>query len=167
MYASILSHDVNHQTATADLFESLAASLKQLVHASDISGQDVVFLASAAQMDGAISQTAAELMFVVEGNTATKCPEWSVFFRDVITSYVIWDLCPAGVVNGVQAEWLVAQVDRAGTKGALALLSHVVAEADRVPLWLPAVIKGRHAKTLASPFVDAKVLAARPVDFAA
>jgi hypothetical protein len=70
---------------------------------------------------------------------------WTSFFVETVTDYIVWQSRPTGLVNGAQAEWLLAQADAGCTLNAFAILVNVLAEADRVPAWLPAAVHGRAA----------------------
>ena len=65
--------------------------------------------------------------------------------RRTVTDYIVWQSRPTGLVNGAQAEWLLAQADAGCTLNAFAILVNVLAEADRAPAWLPAAVHGRAA----------------------
>jgi|GEM_PF-2277365 hypothetical protein len=92
-----------------------------------------------------ISRDVIEALFVIEAHVPVKEPQWAFFFTETVAHYAIWDVRPTGVVSGSMAEWLVEQVDRAGTKLALGVLAHIIAEAPYVPSWLPAVVSARLA----------------------
>jgi hypothetical protein len=94
---------------------------------------------------GAINRTEAEALFAIDREAQEKAADWTTFFVATITDYVVWQSRPTGVVNGVQGEWLLAQADQNRTIEAFAILVNVLAEADRVPAWLPAAVHGRAA----------------------
>lgn len=92
-----------------------------------------------------MTRTEAEALFDLDRAVADKHEDWTSFFVETITDYVVWQSRPTGLVNGAQAEWLLAQADEGRTLNAFAILVNVLAEADRVPAWLPAAVHGRAA----------------------
>lgn len=92
-----------------------------------------------------ITRTEAEALFELDHAVADKHDDWTSFFVETITDYIVWQSRPTGLVNGAQAEWLLAQADTGRTLNAFAVLVNVLAEADRVPAWLPAAVHGRAA----------------------
>ncbi|HLW92203.1 MAG TPA: hypothetical protein VKS78_13020 [Roseiarcus sp.] len=119
--------------------------ISALIHGGVVSGLDVAWLRREVFADGQVSREAAEELFAVARSKATKSPEWTEFFVEMITDHVLWQARPTGVVAGDQAEWLVGQVDRAKTPEALAALVNVLSEAHRAPPWLIAAAKARVA----------------------
>lgn len=92
-----------------------------------------------------MTRTEAEALFELDRTVADKHDEWTSFFVETITDYIVWQSRPTGLVNGAQAEWLLAHADEGRTLNAFAILVNVLAEADRVPAWLPAAVHGRAA----------------------
>jgi hypothetical protein len=94
------------------------------------------------RLDGEVSREAADELFAVE-RSSEKCLEWSEFFVEMITEYVVWQSRPTGVVNEAQAEWLIAWADDCMSIDALAALVNVLAEAHRAPQWFLAAVRAR------------------------
>ena len=92
-----------------------------------------------------MTRTEAEALFELDRVVADKHDDWTSFFVETVTDYIVWQSRPTGLVNGAQAEWLLAQADTGRTLNAFAILVNVLAEADRVPAWLPAAVHGRAA----------------------
>ncbi|MFN3892866.1 MAG: hypothetical protein ACK4MV_20910 [Beijerinckiaceae bacterium] len=92
-----------------------------------------------------MTRTEAEALFELDRDIADKHEEWTAFFVETVTDYIVWQSRPTGLINGAQAEWLLAQADIGCTLNAFAVLVNVLAEADRVPAWLPAAVHGRAA----------------------
>jgi hypothetical protein len=86
-----------------------------------------------------------EMLFALDRSGIAACPEWTSFFVEAVTDYIVWQARPTGVVDEAQAEWLIGQVDRAKTLAAFATLVNVLAEADRVPAWLAPAARTRAA----------------------
>jgi hypothetical protein len=129
-----------------------------LIHANGVSGLDVAWLRREMFAEGEVSREAAEELFAVERAEIDKAPEWTEFFVELITEYVVWQSRPTGVVDGAQAEWLLQEADRCRSVNALAVLVNVLVEAHRVPQWFVAAVRGRAERGW--PGVDAAVKAA-------
>lgn len=105
-------------------------------------------------LDGrAINRDEADALFELDAVAGTKCAEWTECLVDAITEHVVWQSRPTGVVNSEQAEWLLAKFDASKSISALATLVNILAEADRVPVWFLAAVRGRVARHW--PSVDA------------
>jgi hypothetical protein len=90
-----------------------------------------------------VSREMADDLFAVERSNIEKCPEWSRFLVEVTTEHVAWQSRPTGVLNGSQAEWLIARVDEYRSIGALAILVDDLVEAHRVPQWFAGAAHAR------------------------
>jgi hypothetical protein len=122
------------------------ASILALAGASRIEVRDVARLRAELADSAGVGAAEADALFALERSTPDACPEWTAFFVEAITDFVVWQARPTGVVNTAQAEWLIAQADETCTLNAFATLVNVLAEAHRVPAWLPAAVRGRGAK---------------------
>ncbi len=127
----------------AQHFDGGRAAIMDLAGKGDVTAADVQKLRREVFANGSVSRDEAEAMFDLDRTANTKCTEWTAFFVEAITDHVVWQARPTGVVNTPQAEWLVAQVDRSKSVAALAVLVNILAEAHRVPMWLPAAARGR------------------------
>lgn len=94
---------------------------------------------------GAVSQSDAEGLFAIERSGLGHTSEWADFFVEAITDFTVWQMRPTGVVSETQGEWLLEQIDQTKSMTSLAALFNILAEADRVPAWLPAAARGRVA----------------------
>ena len=92
-----------------------------------------------------LTRTDAEALFELDRTVSDTHDDWTSFFVETVTDYIVWQSRPTGLVNGAQAEWLLAQADAGCTLNVFAILVNVLAEADRVPAWLPAAVHGRAA----------------------
>ena len=119
------------------------AAILAFVQSGEIRPEDIAHLRRDVLAAGPISPDEAEALFALETSAARKCAEWTEFFVEALTDYVIWGLRPTGVVNESQGEWLIARADAAASLNALALLVNVLAEAHRVPLWFVAAVRAR------------------------
>ncbi|MDE2363379.1 MAG: hypothetical protein KGM42_11935 [Hyphomicrobiales bacterium] len=94
----------------------------------------------------ALTRDEADALFDIERAISMDCPDWSEFFIDTIVDYLLWQQRPSGVLNEAKAEWLIAQVDRTKTLPAFAILVAALQEAERVPGWFAAAVRGRAVK---------------------
>jgi hypothetical protein len=111
--------------------------------------------------DRSISRDEADALFALDASSCAKCPEWTEFLVDAVTDHVVWQARPTGVLNSEQAEWLLAKADGSKSISALAVLVNILAEADRVPAWFIAAVRGRVA--LGWPGVEEALAAANLV----
>ncbi len=95
---------------------------------------------------GAILREEADAMFDLDGGKFKKNADWTQCLVDIVTEHVVWQSRPTGILNAEQAEWLLAQFDKGASISALATLVNILAEADRVPLWFLAAVRGRVAR---------------------
>ena len=121
------------------------AAILELLQRGVVTVDDIRRLRRDFFTDGEASQAQAEALFAIERSGIANCAEWTEFFVEVITSHVVWEQRPTGIVSEEQAQWLIDQVDRTKSVTALAVLVNILAEADRIPAWLPASARGRAA----------------------
>ena len=130
---------------TACTVDAGRAAILELLQRGVVGAEDVSRLRREFFSEGGASQAQAEALFAIERSGIAGGAEWTEFFVETITSHVVWELRPTGIVSEEQAQWLIDQVDRTKSITALAALINVLAEADRIPAWLPAAARGRAA----------------------
>lgn len=126
------------------------AAIAALMQADEIGPEAVRALQRLVIAAGAVTRAEADALFALEASTVAKPADWTAFFVEAITDHVVWDERPTGIVDEASARWLVAQVDRTGSMGALAALVNIMAEAHRVPAWLLAEARSRAARAMAA-----------------
>lgn len=107
----------------------------------DIKAGDVAAWRAAFYADGIIGSREAEELIRLETEKATGCPEWTQFFVEALTDYVVFQQEPAGYVSEDNARWLIDRVAADGivnTTTELELLVKVMEKATRVPASLSA-----------------------------
>jgi hypothetical protein len=134
----------NVQTSTSHLKEGKAL-IDAVKATNSIGGAELSQLRDYFTAVAPMTRTEAEALFELDRVIAEKHDDWTSFFVETVTDYIVWQSRPTGLVNGAQAEWLLAQADAGRTLNAFAILVNVLAEADRVPAWLPAAVHGRAA----------------------
>lgn len=133
----------NANVNVVDYLDRGRAAIMSVMNRGRVTASDVNFLRRQIFADDIISADEAEALFALERSASEKAAEWTPFFVEAITSYVVWQMRPTGIVNESQGEWLIRKVDEARTLNALAALVNVMAEAHRVPLWFHAAAKAR------------------------
>ena len=135
---------MNVQTSATSLNEGKTL-IDAIKSGNGIGGAELTQLRDYFTAVAPMTRTEAEALFDLDRTIADKHDDWTSFFVETVTDYVVWQSRPTGLVNGAQAEWLLAQADAGSTLNAFAILVNVLAEADRVPAWLPAAVHGRAA----------------------
>lgn len=109
---------------------------------AQITGERLVSAAGIAELrrlgwaDGHMTPDEAEALFVANEISDRPDPEWSDFFVEALTSFVVNTVEPRGYVDAEMAEELIARVDRDGrvsTMTELELLVRVIETASSVP----------------------------------
>lgn len=110
-----------------------------------LSAAEVRQLRRALFEEAGLSRDEAAALFELDRAQGACAPEWIAFFVGCVTDLIVWQSRPTGVVNGEQAEWLLAHADAGKTLSAFALLANVVAEAHCAPAWFIDAVRGRAA----------------------
>ncbi len=131
-----------------EYFDAGRLALQALLHVPNLSAQDINLLRRDILKDGLYSHDEIAALFAIELHSAAKPDEWSDFFIEAVTSYILWQVRPTGVINEGQAEWLISQVDQIRSPNCLALLVNVAREAHRVPLWFKTAVASRVRRDL-------------------
>jgi len=118
-------------------------AIRELAKGGEINAADVATLRCEFFRDGFITREEADALFALERAAPVKCLEWTQFFVETITHYVVWQERPTGVVNEAQGEWLLASADAVASVNGLAALVNVLAESHRAPLWFLAAVRAR------------------------
>lgn len=101
-----------------------------------ISSDEIRALRQAGWASGNITQAEAEAIFGLQRAIASPTLEWSDFFVEAISEYVLNGTDPRGYANESEAEWLIAQVRHDGKVCSLTeleLLAGIVERARNVP----------------------------------
>lgn len=101
-----------------------------------ITPQEILSLRQTGWSDGAISPEEAEAVFAINDRLAAPTAEWSDFFVEALSEFVVNGLEPGGYVEPSQADWLIARIDHNGCLDSLTeleLLVKVLEKATNVP----------------------------------
>ena len=101
-----------------------------------ITAAEVLSLRREGWADGRIAPDEAEALFVLNDMLAERTGEWTDFFVEALSEFVLAGGSPRGFVSEDQAEWLIARLDRSGqveTMAELELLARLFDKAERIP----------------------------------
>jgi hypothetical protein len=124
-------------------FSDFEAALKA---GTRISADDVLALRREVWPDGAVSDAEASALFALDRAATEAGPEWSDFFVEAMTEYVVNQRAPRGYVDEAAAAWLIAELERDGNPAKasdLALVVKVLESALNCPEALKAWALGR------------------------
>jgi hypothetical protein len=123
-------------------FADFEAALKAGHH---LSADDVLALRREIWPDGAVSDAEASALFDLNRVAGDAGPEWTNFFVEAMTEYVVNQRAPRGYVDEAAAAWLIAGIERDGAANAadLALVVKVLESALNCPASLKTWALGR------------------------
>lgn len=101
-----------------------------------ISADDIVVLRREGWSDGAIDADKADTIFALNDQLTQGSAEWSDFFVEALSEYIVHSLEPRGYVDHAQADWLIARLDKNGRLDSmteLELVAKVLETAIAVP----------------------------------
>ena len=112
--------------------------IAQRVAASGIVGPADVLAVRRAVYGGdcLVSRAEAEAVFAVERARRAHNPDWSAFFIEALSDYILNQELPAGYVSEENAAWLQAEISKRkspSTDGDLAIVVRVIEQAREVP----------------------------------
>ncbi|HNN55188.1 MAG TPA: hypothetical protein PKG84_02510 [Novosphingobium sp.] len=106
-----------------------------------IGAEEILALRQAGWADGKMDPEEAEALFSANEHLVDPSPEWSDFFVEALTEFIVNTVHPKGYVDEIMAEELVARIDRDGrvaTMTELELLVKVLEKATSTPASLKA-----------------------------
>ena len=126
-------------------FSDFEAALKA---GATMSAADILALRREIWPDGAVSDAEASALFDLNRVAGDAGPEWTNFFVEAMTEYVVNQRAPRGYVDEAAAAWLIAGIERDGAANAadLALVVKVLESALNCPAslktWALGTFKG-------------------------
>ncbi len=121
--------------------ESMAAPVARITAKGRITRDDVVALRSRTYTDGLATRAEAEALFALATACPIRCPEWSLFFVEAVSDYIVHQEKPHGYVSEDNAAWLIRAISRDGRVESpveLELLVRVLEQAKSAPASLAA-----------------------------
>ncbi len=119
-------------------FRDIAA---QAVADGVIGAEEILALRQAGWADGRIEPEEAEALFLANEHLTAPSAEWSQFFVEALSTFVVQTVEPRGYVDQAMADELIARIDRDGRVDSMAeleLLVKVLESALSVPANLKA-----------------------------
>lgn len=108
--------------------ESYAALLEQ---PNRIGAKDVLKFRREVFGDGIVGQAEADAVVAMNGAVAEKSREWTEFFVEALSDYIVNQAEPRGYVSAANADWLIAAVARDGKVESVAELELLIKVLDR------------------------------------
>jgi hypothetical protein len=110
--------------------------LVDVASAKTIGADEVLRLRRDVFKDGVVSRGEAESLFSLDASSSEKSPEWTDFFLEALTDYVLYQEQPEGYISQETANWLMAAVSHDGkvdTASELELLVRLLEKARSAP----------------------------------
>lgn len=99
------------------------------VHA--ISPDEILMLRRAGWADGKIEPEEADAIFDINDHLAEPSPEWTAFFVEALSDYLLNSTEPRGYVSEEHGHWLIDRIDRDGRLESMAELELLIKVLDR------------------------------------
>jgi hypothetical protein len=115
---------------------SKTAALRGLADSGRITPDDVLMLRREVFGDGVVSRAEAEKLFALDRACRERCTEWTEFFVEALTDFIVHQEKPRGYVSGEQADWLIGAIAENGiveTESELELLVAILEKAKSSP----------------------------------
>ena len=110
--------------------------LADMASTKKIKVEDVLRLRREVFQDGLVSRAEAESLFALDASHGAKPQEWTVFFLEALTDYVLYQEQPEGYVSQETSEWLINAISHNGevdTSTELELLVRLLEKARSAP----------------------------------
>ena len=88
--------------------------ISSLLQKSAITAEDVLAFRRAVFNDASVSRDEAESLFAVNDRLANPVPEWTEFFVEAMTDYLVRQARPEGYIDRDNADWLIHMIARDG-----------------------------------------------------
>lgn len=87
---------------------------EQAISDGAIAAEEILALRQEGWSNGAIDADEADAIFVLNDHLADSSPEWSDFFVEAVSEYIVHQVEPKGYVSEDQAQWLIERIDNNG-----------------------------------------------------
>ncbi len=101
-----------------------------------ISAEELLSLRQDGWADGRFDPEEAEAIFVINDHLACGSAEWTTFFVEAVSEFLVNGSAPKGYVDAAQAAWLIDRIDHDGkldSLNELELLARILEKAVSVP----------------------------------
>lgn len=90
----------------------MSALIAEIMSKGAVTPQDVTMLRREVYPDGIVSRDEAAVLFEINTSCERQCPEWTAFFVEALTDYIVHQEKPAGYVSPENADWLVSTISQ-------------------------------------------------------
>lgn len=115
----------------------LYGPMKEMASRGEVHPEDVLTLRRKIFADGVVSKRQADALFALSREVRGRtCAEWTDFFLEAMTDYLVNQAVPHGYVSEENADWLIAHISHDGhvdTELELELLVTVMERAQKNP----------------------------------
>jgi len=89
---------------------------QEIIEDRKVDSEEVAQLKALIYEDGKIDKEEAEILFKINNACSDNenCPEWDVFFVNAICDFLLKDEESPGVVDEIEAEWLINSIGSDG-----------------------------------------------------
>jgi hypothetical protein len=114
----------------------LNLNLDELLAQGAVRAEDVLKLRRSFYPDGRISPAEAEALFTINRSCPEQDVEWSDFFCEVMTDFVVHQALPQGYVTAENADWLIDRISEDGVVQTMTELEALIRIIDAAR-WVP------------------------------
>ena len=114
----------------------MSMQFRDVTATGSITPEDILALRRSVWSNGLIDAGEAEQILAINAANREPCAEWTDFFVEALSVWLIDQQEPRGYVDDAQAEWLIARLDRGSgveTMAELELLVRVLEKATSAP----------------------------------
>lgn len=90
------------------------SALAQMARKSKLNADDVLALRREVFEDGVVERCEAEALFAIDRSVKEKAVEWSEFFIEAVTDYLVLAEAPEGYISEENANWLIRAISSDG-----------------------------------------------------
>ena len=117
------------------------SALAAMARKSNLNADDVLALRREVFQDGVVDRSEAEALFAIDRSVKNKVVEWSGFFIEAVTDYLVFAEAPKGYISQDNANWLIRAISQDGIvdkAGEFEILMRCMEKADSMPAALSA-----------------------------
>lgn len=114
----------------------LSSAMAKMADRGRITANDVMALRHTVFASGISSNDEADVLIRLHNSCAPDIENWTLFFVDTLTSYIVYQTEPRGYVNAENADWLIEKLNRSGSiasRSSIDLLISIMSHARWAP----------------------------------